>query len=106
MQTNFALSRHHYCGRDLHNAYRKQRPYITFLSFVLILIVGNFHMLQTWLRLSVADPDFPFRGGGGHEMRLNAKGTVGSFGGRKLIYNKILWGAGPLPPPPPIRLWL
>ena len=23
-------------------------------------------------------------------MRLNAKGTVGSFGGRKLIYNKII----------------
>ena len=50
-------------------------------------------------------------------MRLNAKGTVGSFGGRKLIYNKIItskiqvcvwvgglgWGGGgeggwPLPP--------
>ena len=29
-------------------------------------------------------------GGGGHEMRLNAKGTVESFGGRKLIYNKII----------------
>ena len=24
-------------------------------------------------------------GGGGHEMRQNAKGTVGNFGGRKLI---------------------
>ena len=23
-------------------------------------------------------------------MRLNAKGTVGSFGGRKLIYDKII----------------
>ena len=23
-------------------------------------------------------------------MRLNAKGTAGSFGGRKLIYNKIM----------------
>ena len=29
-------------------------------------------------------------GGGGHEMRLNAMGTVRSFGGRKLIYNKII----------------
>ena len=40
----------------------------------------------------MADPDIPFRGGGGggHELRLNAKGTVGSFGGRKLIYNKII----------------
>ena len=27
-------------------------------------------------------------------MRLNAKGTVGSFGGRKLIYNKISGGTG------------
>ena len=37
------------------------------------------------------DPDIPFRGGGGggHEMRLNAKGTVKSFGGQTLIYNKI-----------------
>ena len=25
---------------------------------------------------------------GTHEMRLNAKGTVGRFGGQKLIYNK------------------
>ena len=33
--------------------------------------------------LAVADPNIPFRGWG--EMRLNAKGTVGSFGGRKLI---------------------
>ena len=42
---------------------------------------------------AVADPDIPFRvggGGGGHEMRLNAKGIVGSFGGRKLIDNKII----------------
>ena len=39
--------------------------------------------------LSVIDPDIPFffffffffGGGGGHGMRLNAKGTVGSFGG-------------------------
>ena len=38
----------------------------------------------------MADPDIPFRGGGGHQMRLNAKGTVGSFGGRILIYNKII----------------
>ena len=30
---------------------------------------------------SVADPDIPFRGGGGHEMRLNVKGTVGSLKG-------------------------
>ena len=41
---------------------------------------------------ALADPDIPFRGvcvgggGGGHEMRLNAKGTDGSFGERKLIY--------------------
>ena len=28
--------------------------------------------------------------GGGHEMRLNAKGTIGSMGGRKLICNKII----------------
>ena len=28
-------------------------------------------------------------GGGGHKMRLNANGTVGSFG-RKLIHNKII----------------
>ena len=49
----------------------------------------------------MADPHISFRvcgvcvgwGGGwgaGHEMRLNAKGTVGSFGGRKLMYNKII----------------
>ena len=38
-------------------------------------------------------------------MRLNSKETVGSFGGRILIYNKIItrnfvyfFGAGPLPP--------
>ena len=31
-----------------------------------------------------------WEGGGGHEMRPNAKGTVGSFGGQKLIYNKII----------------
>ena len=30
---------------------------------------------------SVADPDIPFRGGA-HEMSLNVKGTVGTFGGR------------------------
>ena len=29
-------------------------------------------------------------GGSGHEMGLNVKGTVGSIGGRKLIYNKII----------------
>ena len=29
-------------------------------------------------------------GGGVHEMRLYAKGSVGSFGGRKLRYNKII----------------
>ena len=29
-------------------------------------------------------------GGGGLEMRLSTKGTVGSFEGRKLIYNKII----------------
>ena len=29
-------------------------------------------------------------GGGVHEMRLNVKGTVGRFGGRTLIYNKII----------------
>ena len=38
---------------------------------------------------AVADTDIPM-GGGGYEMRLNAKGTVGSFGGQKLIYNKII----------------
>ena len=36
----------------------------------------------------VADPDIQIRGA--HEMRLNAKGTVGSFGARILIYNKII----------------
>ena len=49
--------------------------------------------------MPVADPDIPFSGVGGggggwglgeHEMRLNANGTGGSFGGRKLIYNKII----------------
>ena len=42
--------------------------------------------------LTVVDPNIPFTGGGGggHEMKLNAKGNVGSFGGRKLIYNKII----------------
>ena len=40
----------------------------------------------------VADPDIPFRGvgGGSHEMTLIAKGTVGSFGGQKKKYNKII----------------
>ena len=37
----------------------------------------------------MADPDIPLgRGGGGggrHEMRLNAKATIGSFGGRSVI---------------------
>ena len=37
---------------------------------------------------AVADPDIPFRGA--HEMRLNAKGTVESFEGQKLVYNKII----------------
>ena len=37
----------------------------------------------------MADPDIPFGGGGGHEMRLNAKVTVRSFGGQTFIYNKI-----------------
>ena len=54
--------------------------------------------------LPVANPDISWRGG--HEMRLNAKGTVGRFGGRKLIYNKIItrkrWGGGgPCPWPHP-----
>ena len=42
--------------------------------------------------LSVADPDIPFRGVGlvRHEMRLNAKRTVGSFGGQILLYHKII----------------
>ena len=47
-------------------------------------------------------PDIRFGGvGGAHEMRLNVKGTVGSFGGRKLIYNKIITRkiVPPLPPP-------
>ena len=40
-------------------------------------------------------------------MRLNAKRTVRSFGGRKLIYNKIITtkfrgGGGPLPPLDPL----
>ena len=44
----------------------------------------------------MAYPDIPLGGGGwgggggGHEMRLNAKGTIGSMGGRKLICNKII----------------
>ena len=39
----------------------------------------------------MADSRHSIWGGGGcHEMRLNAKGTVGSFGGRKLICNKII----------------
>ena len=38
--------------------------------------------------MSVVDPDIPFRGA--HEMRLNVKGIVGIFGGRTLIYNKII----------------
>ena len=41
----------------------------------------------------MADPDIPFSGGGGGgggEIKLNAKVTVGSFGGRILIYNKIV----------------
>ena len=44
----------------------------------------------------MADPDIQLGGGGGgvrgggHEIKeLDAKGTVGSFGRRKLIYNKI-----------------
>ena len=44
----------------------------------------------------MAGPDIPFRGegggreGGAHVMRFNAKVTIGSFEGRKLIYNKII----------------
>ena len=50
---------------------------------------------RIFIVLLVADPDIPFRGGGGgHEMRLNAKGTVGSFGQGKLIYNKIITPLG------------
>ena len=37
---------------------------------------------RIFIVLLVADPDIPFWG---HEMRLNAKGTVGSFGQGKLI---------------------
>ena len=44
-------------------------------------------------------------GGGGHEMKLNAKGTVGSVGGRKLIYNKIIIRSPPLDPPLYIYIW-
>ena len=33
-------------------------------------------------------PDIPFSGA--HEMRVNAKGTIGNFEGQKLIYNKII----------------
>ena len=43
--------------------------------------------MTTCKYLSAADPHIPFRGGGwGHDMRLNVKGPVGSFGVRKLIY--------------------
>ena len=54
---------------------------------------------RIFIVLLVADPDIPFRGGGGgggggHEMRLNAKGTIGSFGQGKLIYNKIITPLG------------
>ena len=44
-----------------------------------------------------------FHLGRAHEMRLNAKGTVGSFGWRKLIHKIITrknYGGGPVPPPP------
>ena len=44
--------------------------------------------LQSCLWDAVADPNIQFRGP--QEMILNAKGTVGSFGGRKLIYHKII----------------
>ena len=33
---------------------------------------------------------FHLGGGGAHVMRFNAKVTIGSFEGRKLIYNKII----------------
>ena len=65
--------------------------------------------------LAVADSDIPKGGGGGgvHEMRLNANGTAGSFGGRKLIYNKIIThkiygeGSGSLAPldSPLVGVW-
>ena len=53
----------------------------------------------------MADQTFHLAGEEGNEIRLNAKGTVGSFGGRKFIYNKIITRKiyGP-PPPPYIRL--
>ena len=48
-------------------------------------------MLQRWIQTFLLGGGGGGGGGGaGHEMRLNAKGTVGSFGGRKLIYNKII----------------
>ena len=50
----------------------------------------------------VADIDITFRGvgsgGGGNEMRLNAKGTVENFEQRKLIYNKIITRPSPIRP--------
>ena len=52
--------------------------------------INYVHVDHTNLANSVVVPDIPFRGGGGHEMRINVKGTVGSFVGRKLICNKII----------------
>ena len=50
----------------------------------------------------MAGPDIPFGGGGAHVMRFNAKVTIGSFEGRKLIYiSQNLGGPGPITPPPP-----
>ena len=48
----------------------------------LLLIVNAYVKRKRKIRLPEADPNIPFgggRGGGGHEMRLNAKGTVGSL---------------------------
>ena len=49
---------------------------------MVILFSFSFLFCYDVLLLAVADPDIPFTGGG-YEIRLNAKGTVRSFGGRK-----------------------
>ena len=54
--------------------------------------MGFFTNKQSLYNNVVAGPDIPFSGGGGGGdlMRFNAKVTIGSFEGQKLIYNKII----------------
>ena len=56
--------------------------------YLTVVFTHRFYTIQS--RIQTLNFEGVGGGGGGHEMRLNTKRTVGSFGGRILIYNKII----------------